>query len=455
MRNNGDNGALPQRNLARHLLSGAAWAFLVRCFGAGSAMVANAALARLLNPDELGHYFLLQSIAVFAAITARFGLKQTVVRLVAESTAKNLGGRARQGLNIVYGIVFFCSIAVGIIYFFLLSRWLSGTVFDSDAISIAAGATVGWIILLAFQTPVAETFRGLHDIRLATLLDGALANFLLATALSILWAIHFPISLPDSISITAIAVGFSVFFGSLLMMNRVRDFGSNGTASVREVLFISAPILIIDLATQAMTNLTLWIVGAYVPADEVALYGAAWKLVILVILPLTLVNMTVQPVISELYIRRENRKLEMALRGMATLAGVPAFVVLLTFMLFGTFVLETIYGPHYGDAATLLSILSIGMLFDVWSGSCTQVLIYTGHQRTLMHVTLLTGAISAALATIATAKFGVYGAATAVTVGKVFQNGACWLLVRQRIGIWTHVTLSPSLLRLGMQRLRK
>ncbi len=93
----------PARNLAQRLFAGTAWALVFKVVSLASGLAVNAFLARLLPPDQLGAYFLALSIASFAAIVARFGLKQTVVRLVAEAIAKGLPGRAGKALRIVYG----------------------------------------------------------------------------------------------------------------------------------------------------------------------------------------------------------------------------------------------------------------------------------------------------------------------------------------------------------------
>ncbi|MDZ7753982.1 MAG: oligosaccharide flippase family protein [Gammaproteobacteria bacterium] len=149
----------PRRNLAQRLLSGAAWVFAAKIIGVTSGLAINAFLARMLPPEEMGAYFLITSVVMFAAIVARFGLKQTVVRLVAESMATGQPGRARATLRIVYVIVTLGALIVGGGYYLGFGTWLAEDVFSIPVLASVTGLTALWIAVLAFQTPVAETPR--------------------------------------------------------------------------------------------------------------------------------------------------------------------------------------------------------------------------------------------------------------------------------------------------------
>jgi O-antigen/teichoic acid export membrane protein len=125
-----------------------------------------------------------------------------------------------------------------------------------------------------------------------------------------------------------------------------------------------------------VTNMTLfvglqtdfWIVGAFRPQEEVAIYGAAVKLVLMVALPLQIVSAVVPPLITELYVQGRRRELERALRATATLAGIPACLVLAVFMTLGGPILGTVYGGYYREGWLVLAVLSAGQLVNVGLG---------------------------------------------------------------------------------------
>ena len=91
--------------LAHRVFSGIAWTLFLKVVGVLSVLLVNALLARMLSTEELGAYFVITSIVMFGAILARLGLRQAVVRLVAEAVAENLPGKIRSLLGIVFGVI--------------------------------------------------------------------------------------------------------------------------------------------------------------------------------------------------------------------------------------------------------------------------------------------------------------------------------------------------------------
>jgi len=166
-----------------------------------------------------------------------------------------------------------------------------------------------------------------------------------------------------------------------------------------------------------------------------------------------LMNMSVQPVVAELHTVGDKQRLQNALRGTATLAGIPAFVILCVFIFFGAPVLELVYGEHYRDAATILAILSVGQMVNAWSGSCGLVLAFTGHQKQLMYITILTSILSVLLAIGGALYLGLFGIAAGVAAGRIIQNLSSWLLVRKFTGYWTHALTNPSVVMAAASRL--
>jgi len=341
---------------------------------------------------------------------------------------------------------------VGSAYYAAAGDWIAVRLFGMESLAAMTGLIVIWIATLAFQTPVSETFRGLHNIPLATVFNGVLANAILATALVVMWSQSVTVTLIEAVRLSVLAALASLLVGTWLFLLKIRSLRGSGTVSPKEVLSISMPVFVTNLAVQAMTNSSLWIVAAYLTAQETAMFGAAWKLVMLVAVPLEMMNMTIQPVIAELHTKNQQSRLQDALRGTATLAGIPSLIILLVYLFAGSEILRLAYGHDYGSAASILAILSVGQLVNVWTGTCGQVLVFTGHQQNLMRITLATGFITVSTAIIAAREWGLFGVAWAVTLGRIIQNVSSWYEVRRLTGLWTHATLKPSFLRMAAEK---
>lgn len=435
-------------------MAGAAWALLAKFVGVGGVLVVNALLARMLSPEEMGAYFVTVSIVMFLAILASFGLRQTVVRLVAESIAQELPGKARKTMITAFCIAGAGSIVVSGSYFIFLGDWLASDIFKIPVIMTATGIITFWIVILTFQTPVSEVFRGLNDIRSAVFLDGTLASGLLALLLVVLYIQNIDLNYSSAVMISMLAAGVSLTLGIVLFWHRRSIFNGRGDISSKEVVIISAPLFVTNVSNYIINQFSLWIVAAYLPASDVALYGAAWRLVNLIALPLLLMNMTVNPVIAGMNASNQKTSLQNALRGTATLAAIPALIALLGYMIFGAEILTIVFGKTYADASQVLLILSIGMLANVWTGSCGQVLAMTGHQRELMLVSVVTGLFSVALTIFSVTKLGLIGVALSVATGRIVLNIVSWLMVWRLTGLWTHGTLRPSFLKLAFDKVR-
>ncbi len=434
-------------SVARRLLLGSVWAFGIKLIGLFGGLLVNAILARLLSTDEMGAYFLVISIAGFGAVLVRFGMQQTIVRFVAESVAVHAGGRARQTVAKVAGVVLLGSALAGLALFSGVGNWLAYELFDTPLLADLIGMLAVLVFVIAYQTVVSESFRGLHQIPQASLFDTVLCTLVFAFML-VLWGVVGKVDLYDVLLLFVTANVLSNLTGAALLVGRFRALPGGGNTEIFEILRTSAPLLVNNVSFYLISNAGLWVVGAYLPVSEVAVYGAVVRLVTLVSIPLWIVNMVVQPFIAEQNTLNRRGDLERVLRAAATLAGLPAVIILLVFVLHGDVVMSMIYGAPYKAGGALLAIFSLGHIVNVWTGACANVLIYTGHQKTSMGISLVSGSISLLAAVLLVQPMGAVGVALAMSVGFALQNLAAWWFARQQVGIWTHASVSiPDLVK--------
>ena len=432
----------------RRLLAGGAWAFGAKSIGLFGGLVVNVLLARLLSTDAMGTYFLVISVAGLGAVLVRFGMQQTLVRFVAEAVVVGAGGRARQTVAKVGGITIIGSLLASLVLFSGFGSWLAYELFDAPSLAGILGLVAVLISALAFQTVVSESFRGLHQIRHASLFDTTLSTLVFALVLIVVWSLVGHLDLSGALLLFIAATLLTILTGGALLLGRLRALPGEGEVDISEILRTSSPMLVNNLASYLVVNFGLWVVGVYQPVSEVAVYGAVVRLVNLVSIPLLVVNMVVQPFIAEQNIRNQRDVLERVLRTAATLAALPGVVLLLVFIFASGDIMVLIFGEPYRDGGTILAIFSLGYIVNVWTGSCGNVLIFTGHQRIMMGITLVSGPISFLGALLLVTPMGAVGVALAMSIGLALQNLAAWWLVHRRVGIWTHASSDiPGLLK--------
>ncbi len=440
--------------LRRRLLSGSAWAVGGKVCAVGVGLVSNALLARLLSPQEFGTYLLVLSVASLGALVGCLGLNKAAVRFVAESMGLDEHARTRQTIRLVVGLGLLGSLAASSVYL-LVGGFIGRAVFDAPALATVVGLTAGYVAVSTIQELFAETFRGFHDIKLATLFGGLtignsaglLMRLLLLACLVALW---FGSGETDLSTVMLIVVGsgsVSALVSGWFLYRKVTSLAepsADERSGMRlgEILGVSAPLLVNALTVFVLIQADLWIVAAFSSQEEVAIYGAASRFVVLVTMPLMVVNSVLPPVIAEMYARGERNRLEGTVRPVATLTGVPSLLMLVLFALAGGPILGLVYGDFYQAGATVLALLSLGKLAMVWSGSCGLTLQMTGHQSLLMWISLVSGALFVAGALWAVRDFGAVGVAGVAAASMALQNLLTVLAARWKTGIWTHVSFS-------------
>jgi O-antigen/teichoic acid export membrane protein len=445
--------------LRRRLLSGSAWAFGGKIGGAVIGVVTNGLLARMLSPEEFGAYFLAISIISLGAIIGSLGLAKPAVRFVAEGMGLNRSERVRRTIYTVLGLGVLGALGVSLIYLLVVGELVGRYLFASPVLVAVIGLTAGWMAISVVQELMAETFRGFHDFRMATLLGGLatggrsgglVMRGLLLACLAALWLKSGETDLKTVMLVSLGSGSVSALLAVWLLHIKVSSLGLQGTetpVSSKEVLHVSLPILAIELTAFVMQSSDIWILGALRSKEEVAVYAAATRLVALVAMPLLMAKLVLPPIIAELYAQGKTVKLERTIRAFSTVAGVPSMLVLMVFILLGEPILGLVYGDYYRSAVTVLVLLSAAKVAAVWSGSCGLVLQMTDHQASMLRVSILTSTLFLIGALLAAQRYGPVGVASVAAVTTTLQNVILVLVAKKKTGMWTHVTFSLSPLR--------
>lgn len=413
-------------------------------------LATNALLARLLSPAELGAYFLAYSVVGICAGLGAMGLTKAIVRFVAESVGLEQYGRTRRAIKLALGFGALGATIMGFLYL-NFGGVLANRFFDSPALAAVAGVMAGWIMVAVVQGILVETFRGFHDIRMTTMLggmsngNGILTGGLLSLLLLLLLLFRGEAELATVMMLAVASGAVSAFLASMLLLRRVASLPedkSEASFDGGEMVRVAWPLMVTTLALFALGQSSIWIAGAFLGQEEVALYGAAFRMMLYVALPLQIASMIAPPMIAEMYAQGRREELQRTLRGVATIAGIPAFLLLASFILFGGPLMSFVFGEYYREAYALLILLSLGQIVHVWAGAGGQVLMMTGHQTTMMVVTVTTGLLAVIGSLWAVQQYGAVGVAAAAASGVILQKIAMLFVVRKKIGIWTHAGLS-------------
>lgn len=446
--NQPSNPHAPKGSLKRRLVSGGAWTLGNRLLVTLTQLATLALLARLLPAADMGVYFLIANLVAVLTVISQLGLTQSVVRLVAESIAKNLPGRARAAIIDVVLLGGLSAMLSGLILQFGVGQWLAHKVFNSDLMAAMTLWTALWVVLQTLQRIFGEMFRGLHDLRLAAIFGGIVTGVLSVGFYAVAYMTQGESTLSNVLILNIIAFGVSVALAGAVLMRKISPLHGEGDLAIREIVAISWPLFLASITNIILLRADLWILGMYASDQEVAVYGAAARIITVVTIPLTMASAILAPMIAELNAQGQKDKLEKVLRAVATLGGLPAVAVIALFMFVGQPGLELLYGDAlYRDGWPVLVLLGLGQLVNVWSGVCIQLMMMTGHHMAVMVITLVTSMLAILGALLVVQPFGMVGVAGTFAAAIALQNIMMVVHSYRKLGVRSYMLVNPLALR--------
>jgi O-antigen/teichoic acid export membrane protein len=193
-----------------------------------------------------------------------------------------------------------------------------------------------------------------------------------------------------------------------------------------------------QVLTFASSQASIWIAGISCSHDQLALFGAAGRLAMVVTLPLDMIGLAVISTISELHAQGRLAELQRVLQLTAGAAAIVALLAFTAMLILPATILDVTFGPFYRNAATVLLILGAGQLVSSMTGSCGYTLTMTGHHNWNLSVNLVATVLLIAIGPLAAAHFGIAALALVSATILAFKNVVLLLLVRKLIGVWTH-----------------
>jgi O-antigen/teichoic acid export membrane protein len=445
------------QELKQSMVTGGMWAAGGRLVAIAAAFVLNLVLARSLTPGDYGIYFVVMSTMIILATVATLGMDRIVVRFVAAQKALGdwNGVRAVIGRSLTTVIA---ATALLCLIFYLLTPWFFTHVVKMPAAIALSGLMVMWLFISTLQRQLAETFRGLNDIRGATLFggfrnNGILISLITCSTLLILWASG-AMTLATAIATTVCSSLLVVIVAAWTLRRRLRTTEgqpqpaalSSGNWSTGRVLHEAWPLWLASLLGVLRAQVNGWFAAGFDSAENVALFAIAERFVLLMTAPLTIVNMLLPPVVAELYARGENKRMERVVQAVGGLASLPCIAILLLIVLVGRPVLGVLFGDHYEAAYPVLVILCFGQVANIVTGSWQVVLPMTGLRRQTLHVIMWGGAVQLICCTIGGYVAGVLGVAVGSCLGSLVGNVAGLISARKHLGIWTFISVRRAVL---------
>lgn len=416
-------------------------AFSIRVVSAAIAFISQIILARLMGEFEYGIFAFVWVIVVLAGNLSCLGLHSSVIRFLPQH-------RAEGDLAAVRGLHYTARIF--------------------SMISASLLAAVGFLVLRSFAgtfeaywtAPLFLALFTLPMIALGDVLDGtARASGWTMTALSPTFLIRPTLILlfmvgavwlgaPDT-AVTAMEAALAATYVTTLLQyirlhRRLQSTYGRGGLRLRPAVWFgySLPIFLVDGIGFLLTNADVVVVGFYMPPDQVAVYFAAAKTIVLVQFVAFAVKAAAAPRFSTILAGGDTASLAAFAGQTARWSFWPALVIGLSILLVGEHLLA-LFGPAFTVGYGLLPILFAGILAKAMVGPGEVLLSMAGRQNLCV---LLYGAVLAVNITlniILIPLYGLSGAAMATACAMIAEAILLHVALRRTLGIRMFAFAAP------------
>lgn len=316
-------------------------------------------------------------------------------------------------------------------------------------IAIAVGFVL-LVVLSGLQKLWANYLRGLGRVRLASLLEGrsggALVSFGQALLLLLAWQLVPDLGLAAAVG--ALVVGFAVpVVASGWIVARhwthLRVSELQLLRSLPDAVRRNWRFAVNQLALYIAGAVEIWIAGLVLSKAGASEFAAAQRMALLLVIPLTSIQVVFAPVAARLLGRGEHARLEQVLRTGATLATAGTSFLWVPMLAVPGWLLGALYGSEFSGAALALFLLTLGNVVYVLTGLCGVSLVMSQHEGTVATTQLISSLARVGLGVASAAVFGVVGlAATSAAITAVTYL-VLFVQARRLLGLWTHPTLRP------------
>lgn len=407
--------------------------FAIKIASAGLAFVMFAALARAMDVESYGAFATVFSLASLCSDFGSFGQRANVIRYAAQYDEQGAPKLRRGAVRFGYGVVGLGTLltalaAFGVALLFIdasitpaalagvivLALSLGLTDFQSRALRVFASA---WLAL----APRDIIWRaGICAVALFIAFQyGRLAG----TAPFWIWGM----------GLTLLLAGLAQWLIYEIRFPKTSFRGSSEYAMGPWVRTAGGPWLSL-IFTRASVDIAVIIVGQQLELAQAGAFFAALRVAQLLNLFMLAIEVILLPAVSRAIANDDWGQVQRLCKLTAVMGGGFGLLGGLVFLLGGKLLLG-VFGPETVQAYPALMVLTLGFVVNTLAGPTAPVMLMSGNGTVLAGFQLIGAVLGLGLMPLATATYGMEGAAACLASSMAFWNLCAWAFARWRLGV--------------------
>jgi len=417
------------RSLAQKIAGGA---FLIRVISAGLIYLSQILLARWMGSFEFGIYVYVWTLVSVIGDLSDLGFATSAQRFVPEYAK-------RGALDLLRGFLFrsrwlavaSASViaAVGILGVNILAPYLPDYLVLPLSI---AGATLPFYGLMQMQDGIARSYNWIH---VALLPPFVVRHLVMLTIVSAAYLLDFPATAETAVTAVAAALMLTVMGQTFVLNRRLAHAVPPGpkTYEVKAWLSISLPTLIVEGFYLLLTNVDIILLQHFRSPDDVAVYYAAAKTLMLISFVHFAVSAAVGHRFSEYHVTKDHHRLKGILTDSIRWTFWASLAASIVILAMGRPLLS-LFGLHFIDGFRLMLILVVGLMARASVGPAERLLNMLGEQRACAAVYATAFVINMVLCIVLIPRIGIEGAAVATSTALIVESILLFLVTKRRLG---------------------
>jgi O-antigen/teichoic acid export membrane protein len=439
-----------QPDTVGQIVRGSSSALAINGIGQGLSFVMQVVLARVMGRDMFGTYTLVMTWVLTLAVPVGLGLPLSSVRILPEYAVNkdwshyNGAVRCFQWLTLGFGVVV-AAIGTGVLLLMNARHEMSA----HHGLVYVAPFIVGlWMVPLVAQSNlISQISRAMRRVALAYGPPKILQPIVvIAAAVGIRYAVKH-VSAEPVMLISATSMLLAIIIQTVIYRRDLAKTSMSAPAAydTKNWLKFTFPMLIMSGCQNIFVSVGTLVVGSMMHLRDVAIFGVANRMVLMINFVLVATNVALGPEASALYASGDIKGLQRAVSTTVKMSFYPAAILTAVLLVLGKPIL-LIYGHGYTQAYPTMIALSLGCLIATAAGPVLLLMNMTGFEKIALRVCLIASVCYVVACVIGIHLYGYLGAGIACATVQAAWNVWLCILAKKHIGV------NASILRFGSLR---
>ena len=408
-------------------------AFLIRFLGVILNYFYLFMISQKYGTSGIGIFAFFQSILLFFSIIPKFGLDTSIIKFISIN---------RDDTYQVKNILLKCliiSLMISTLFLFFIYLFKDINLFVKNDVNIFLYLFLSLIPFIIISI-VSEVFKALERNLFFIIYSFVLVPLFGLIILEIYdYNINPIISYVFSISITSILI----MFHSILLVFSKKNNSDNikPIYSFKYILKFSYPMLISGSVLLIIGWIDSFMIGVLLDdVSNVGIYNIAVRISTFLSIILFSVNSIVTPKFAEFYSKNDMMNLKIIIQRSTKIIFISTLPIAIIFLSFSHSILN-IFGSDFKYGSISLIMLTVGQMFNAFSGSVGYILQMTDREKVFKNIVLTALFINIFLNFILIPIYGINGAAFSSMITLIGWNLSCLFYIKNKLGIKTYFTL--------------